>query len=112
MADKNLAQFSLEDGSTVLVEVDEPDSLVERVGISGGQLVLRASRSFDQALEMLMPLANSIVRKLQKLETPAEEIEVKFGLKLSAEAGVILTSVGGGEANYEITLKFKPPELS
>ncbi|MEL6762742.1 MAG: CU044_2847 family protein, partial [Cyanobacteria bacterium J06607_6] len=49
---------------------------------------------------------NSIIRQLKRLETPAEEVEVKFGLKLSAEAGVVLTSVGGGEANYEITLKF------
>ena len=109
MIDKSLAQFDLDDGDTVLVEVDELDvSSIERVGTSSGQFVLKAKQSFDQALETLMPLANSITRKLKKLETPAEEVEVKFGLKLSAEVGVILTSVGGGEANYEITMKFKP----
>jgi hypothetical protein len=42
---------------------------------------------------------------LRGLNTPADEVEVKFGLKLTAEAGAIFSSVGG-EVSYEITLKW------
>ena len=110
MRDKTLAEFSLEDGSKVLVEVEEPESSgVERVGFSSGRLVVKAGLTFEDALARVMPMTNNIIKQLRRLETPADELEIKFGLKLNAEVGVILTSVGGGEANYEITLKFKQP---
>jgi hypothetical protein len=44
--------------------------------------------------------------KVRSLNEPADEVEVKFGLKMSAELGAIVAS-GTAEANYEITLKWK-----
>jgi hypothetical protein len=41
---------------------------------------------------------------VRSLNEPADEVEVKFGLKMSAELGAIVAS-GTAEANYEITLK-------
>jgi hypothetical protein len=40
-----------------------------------------------------------------------KEMEVKFGVKLSTQAGVILTSVGG-EVNFEITVKWSKEQSS
>ena len=57
-------------------------------------------------LDKIKPVASTIISKLHDLSTPADEVEVKFGLKLTAEAGAIFTSVGG-EATYEITLKWQ-----
>ncbi len=105
---KQLVEYSLEDGTKFLIEVDEPESTpaVERVALPSGQLVLKAQQSFEEALEKVKPVASTIISKLRNLNTPADEVEVKFGLKLTAEAGAIFSSVGG-EVSYEITLKWK-----
>ncbi|MEQ8463930.1 CU044_2847 family protein [Coleofasciculus sp. F4-SAH-05] len=103
---KQLVEFSLDDNTTFLVEVDEPETTaVERVALPSGRLALKAQRSFDQALDTIKPVASKIISKLNDLNTPADEVEVKFGLKLTADAGAVFTSVGG-EVSYEITLKW------
>ncbi len=103
---KQLAEFYLADGTTFLVEVDEPQSsAIERVALPSGQLAIKAQQSFEEALEKVKPVASTIISKLRDLNTPSDEVEVKFGLKLTADAGAIFTSVGG-EVSYEITLKW------
>ncbi|NEQ66438.1 MAG: hypothetical protein F6K21_13220 [Symploca sp. SIO2D2] len=106
MQEKQLAQFSLPDGTTFLVEVEAPDKAIERVALPSGQQVLKAQQTFEQALDHIKPVASTIVTKLRNLNEPADEVEVKFGLKLTADAGAIFASVGG-EVSYEITLKWK-----
>ena len=110
MKDKQLAEFKLEDGTTFLVEVDEPESAaVERAATPSGQTVLKAQQTFEAALEQVKPVASVILAKLKQLDTPASEVEVKFGIKLTVDAGAIFASVGS-EVNYEITLKWKEAE--
>lgn len=106
--DKEIAQFSLEDGTQFLVEVDEPEgAAVERVAIDTGKMVLQAKKSFEDAIEIVKPVASVLISKMKEgLTTPASEVEIKFGLKLTAEAGAIIASVGG-DVNFEITLKWK-----
>ncbi|QHG15740.1 CU044_2847 family protein [Nostoc sp. ATCC 53789] len=109
MIRKQITEFSLEDGTTFLAEVDEPEnsnSLVRVARPDAGQIVVEAKKKFDEVLDQIQPVASAIITKLSKLNTPADEVEVKFGIKLNAVAGAIFTSVGG-EANYEITLKWK-----
>jgi Trypsin-co-occurring domain 1 len=104
MKEKQLAEFSLEDGTKFLVEVDEPDNIaIEKVALPTGQMVAKAKQSFEESLDKVKPVAAAVVGKLRELS--ADEVEVKFGIKLSAEAGAIFTSLGG-EVNYEITLKW------
>lgn len=106
---KQLAEFKVA-GEIILVEVDEPESnVIERVALPSGQMVLKAQQSFEEALDKVKPVANSIISKLKDLNTPADEVEVKFGIKLTADAGAIFTSIGG-EVNYEITLKWSNPK--
>jgi hypothetical protein len=71
--------------------------------------VLKAQQSFEEALDKIKPVASTLISKLRGLNTPADEVEVKFGLKLTADAGAIFTSVGG-EVSYEITLKWNQPK--
>ncbi|NEO13525.1 MAG: hypothetical protein F6J98_16245 [Moorea sp. SIO4G2] len=106
MKEKQLAEFFLSDGTTFLVEVEEPESnAIERVALPSGKYVLKAQQSFEEALEKVKPVASTIISKLRDLDTPADQVEVKFGLTLTADAGAIFTSVGG-EVSYEITLKW------
>jgi len=107
MVDKQLAAFSLEDGTQFLVEVDEPANThaIERIALPSGELVLKAQQTFEAALDQVKPVASTIISKLKQMNTPADEVEVKFGLKLTVDAGAIFASVGG-EVTYEITLKW------
>ncbi|WP_375498522.1 CU044_2847 family protein [uncultured Nostoc sp.] len=104
---KRLIQFPLEDGSYILVEVDKPES-EDSIGRIGRQedLLQKAEQTFETALEGIKPIANTIINKLRTLNQPANEVEVKFGIKMSAEAGAIIASASI-EGNYEITLKWK-----
>lgn len=106
--DKALAQFKLEDGTPFLVEIEEPNSsAIERVALTEtSEMVYKAKKNLNEALDVVTPVASAVVSKLKAgLTTPANEVEVKFGLKLSAEAGVVFTSVGS-EVTFEVTLKW------
>ncbi len=107
---KEIARFSLEDGTQFLVEVDEPaSSAVGRVAIDTGQMVYDAKETLEAALDKVKPVAATIVDRMQSgLTTPADEVSVTFGLKLSADAGVIFGSVGG-EVTFDVSLTWKRP---
>ena len=109
MTKKQIAEFTLSDGKTFLAEVDQiedPNAFERVANVDTNQLIIRAKKTFDQVLDEIQPVASEIITKLSKLNTPADEVEVKFGIKLNVEAGAIFASVGG-EVNYEITLKWK-----
>jgi hypothetical protein len=104
MTEKQLIEFSLKDGHRFLVEVEEPESTsVERISLPSGRMVAEAQQNFEDAIDKIKPVIASITNKFKELSP--EEMEIKFGIKLSADAGVILTSVGG-EVNFEITVKW------
>ncbi|MBD2136442.1 hypothetical protein H6F32_02315 [Anabaena sp. FACHB-1237] len=103
MANKQLVEFALDSG-TILVEVEESvDIAIERVALPSGREIAKAQKSFEEAIDNIKPLVTNIANKFQDLEP--KEMEVKFGIKLSADAGAFITSVGG-EVNFEITVKW------
>ncbi len=110
---KRLIEFPLEDGSTILVEVDEAESARGTLRVDRGgrddKTVEKANQTFETALDTVKPTANAVISKLRDLYDPPDEISVEFGLKLSAEAGVVLAAAGI-EANYKVTLKWKKEE--
>ncbi|MEM8638830.1 MAG: CU044_2847 family protein [Cyanobacteria bacterium P01_G01_bin.54] len=99
-----LVEFELADGSTLLVEVNEPKTSGPRPVAKRGELAAKAQKTFEQALDNLQPMVTAIKNKLDGLNQPADEVEVKFGVKLSGQVGAVLTA--GAEATYEITLKW------
>jgi hypothetical protein len=106
---KEIAQFLLDDGTPFLIEIEEAKSTsLERVSRAGlDEQVVQAKQSFEQALDQVTPVASAALNRLrQGLTTPADEVELKFGVKLTAQAGAIIASVGG-EVNFEVTLKWK-----
>ena len=112
---KEIAQFTLEDGTPFLVEIEESEGAsVERAAnINGIEQVVKAKQTFEDALDQVIPVAAAALNRVRcGLTTPAEEVEIRFGIKLTAEAGAIIASVGG-EVNFEFTLKWqqgKAPE--
>ena len=101
---KRIVEFPLENGDFILVEVDEP-SASDRIGL-GDEIVEKAQKTFESALNAIKPVASTVINKVRSLNEPADEVEVKFGIKMTAGLGAIIAS-GTGEVNYEITLKWK-----
>ena len=109
---KQLAKFALQDGSTVLVEVEEPEPLggIEPTARSGN-IVEITQTTLEAALENIEPLARAIMARLRELNQP-DAIELEFGIKLSAEFGVFFAAAAN-EANFGIKLTWqnKPQAL-
>jgi hypothetical protein len=109
---KRLVQFSLGNNETILVEVDEPldsgrapDGDVPR-GMGAAELAQKAGQTFESAISKIKPLAGAVIAKLRELQDSPEEVSVEFGIKLSAEAGVLLAS-SSVEANFKIAATWK-----
>jgi hypothetical protein len=102
---RRLVEFPLEDGTTMLVEIDEPEQGGLVKASLGGDVVAKAQQTLEKSLENARPAAQFLIQQLRKLHDQPDEVVVSFGLKLSAEAGAVLAS-GGVEANYAVTLKW------
>ena len=108
MPEKQLVEFALEDGTTFLVEVDkQPTQRGEPKAVSRGNgvSVTAASKKFDQALEEIKPVITTVVSKLKDIDITPNETEIKFGVKLTANAGIVFSSLGS-ELTFEITVKW------
>ena len=103
---KRLIEFPLQDGGSIVAEVDEPEPEGGVVRVSRlGEIAAKASQTFEDTLEKIKPAAQAIIAKLRGLSDPPDEVGVEFGIKLSGEIGVVVSA--GVEANYTITLKWK-----
>jgi hypothetical protein len=108
---KRLVEFPSESGEPILVEVEDVGQGGEmRRGLSTSAVVERAQTSFEDALEKARPMASSLVGKLRAIGdaagNPPDEVQVEFGLVLSAEAGAVLAAASAG-ANYKVTMSWK-----
>lgn len=96
----------LDDGSFIFIEVEEPTghgielASRDRKAVQGEVL-----KNFDEELDKVVPAANAIIAKFRKLDSMPDEVQIGFGLKMSASAGAIITS-GAIEANFNVTLKW------
>jgi Trypsin-co-occurring domain 1 len=107
MSDKQLLKFELEDGTPFFFEVEPRKTTgAVRSGKTTDNLIENAKESFDDLLGVVEPVTRKLVNQLRTLMKDTNEVEVKFGLKLTAETGVVFAAAGG-EVNFEITLKWK-----
>jgi len=100
-----LVAFPLEGGEQVIVEMDD-----EQLGgfvpaaVNPGEVVGTAAESLERAVDRLIPAVRAISDRVQALAP--EEVTVALGVKLTAEAGVIVAKTAG-EANFTVTLKWR-----
>ena len=106
---KRLIEFPAEDGSTIVMEVEEPEG-EGMVRVSRpGEIAERAAQTFESALNSIKPAADALVRKLRNLDVQPEQIAVEFGIKFGAKAGAFFASADT-EANFKVTLTWKRQE--
>ncbi len=102
-----LAQFPLNGGGVLVVEVDTADSPARRVMRGANpETVATATATFESALQTVRSAAEGILHQLRSLAEPPDEVEVEFGVKMSAETGAIIAKAST-EANFKINLTWK-----
>jgi hypothetical protein len=104
---KRLIEFPLEDGSSVVVETDESETRGDVLrGGRPGEMIEKAGQTLEAAVGKICPAAAAIIAQLRDLTDPPNEVEMEFGLKLTAGSGVII-ALAGTEANFRVTLTWK-----
>src|SRR5260370_12104675 len=104
---KRLVEFKLEDGNTIIVEVDEPETGgPTRASRRPGEIAEEAKETFEQALSKIRPATEKVITTLRGLAHKPDEIEMEFGFNMSPAAGLVIASASTG-ANYKVTLRWK-----
>jgi len=99
-------EYQLEDGTTILVETDQPQAtgVTKASRDKEGNVVTSVSQKFEDAFAGVKKSALVVRRQLEEMR--ADEVTVTFGLKATGEAGNFAIGKVGIEANYTVTLKW------
>jgi Trypsin-co-occurring domain 1 len=104
-----LVRFALADGRTVLVEVDELPG-VSRAGRSSARVLQEAKATFEQAVVGVRDAAAAALAQFTSMTRAPDEVELKFGLKLDAEAGAVIARTGV-QGQFEVKLRWRRDDL-
>ena len=112
----NIVRFDAADGETILVEIFDPDdaddideSLIP--ARSGATQKTPDSSSIIKRLAIqditdgIKPLLQGISAAVREVDIRPDELELSFGIKLTASAGVVLTKLGS-EATINLKMKW------
>jgi Trypsin-co-occurring domain 1 len=105
---KRLVEFPLDQGGSVLVEVDESpaDPVTRGLGKDGSALVKQADKTFEDATAAVTPAARSLLARLRSIDDPPDEVGIEFGVQLSAQTGAFIASVAA-EANFTVSMTWR-----
>ena len=101
-----LVEYELGDGSRILIEVEERSTGPVMRGGRAQDLVTKADSTLEQALSKIGPVTAAAFAQLRNVAEPPDEIDIEFGVKLSADVGAIIARTGG-EANFQISLRWR-----
>lgn len=103
-----LVEFPLQDGGTVLVQVADGDAgdVTRGWGDQGTRVVEQARQSFEQAVARVQPALQGLLTELRSLAEAPEQIEVEFGLQLSAEVGAFVAGAST-TGNFKVSMTWR-----
>jgi hypothetical protein len=101
-----LVEFPMQDGGTVLIQVQDAAVGPVMRGLGDQAVVERSQRTFEEAVSRVQPAAQALLSRLRGLADVPEEIGVEFGLELSAEAGAFIAAASS-TANFKVTLTWR-----
>jgi hypothetical protein len=101
-----------EDGESVVVELPdgpgEQGSGVIRAS-RGERLVESSTTTFEEGLESVRRVAGAMLERLTDLPRSPDHIRAEFGIRVTAEAGIVVAS-GTGEAHIRLELEWSRRE--
>ena len=99
-----LVEFPMMGGGSVVVEMgDEQLAGFAPAAVNPGAVATTVAETFESAVDRLLPAVRAIGDRMKQLAP--EELTIALGVKLTAEAGVIIAKAAG-EANFTVTLKW------
>jgi hypothetical protein len=105
---KRLVEFPLEQGGSVLVEIDEPPAgpVMRGFGRDHPTLAERTDKTFEEATAAVTPAAASLIAQLRSISNPPAEIGIEFGVQLSAQTGAFIASAAAA-ANFKVSMTWR-----
>ncbi|MFF0153419.1 CU044_2847 family protein [Micromonospora sp. NPDC005203] len=101
-----LRRFDLDGGGSVVVEVDG------RAGVTpagnAGKVVREARATFDRALSEVRDAASAALGQFQSMAHRPDEVEISFGVQLTAEAGAVIARTGV-QGQLTVTVRWQRP---
>lgn len=104
-----MAQFGLEGGGSVLVEVDSAPG-VQRIS-KHGKALLDAKSTFEDALQDVRHAAGAALGQFQAMTERPSEVQITFGIKIDAQLGAVVAKTGL-EGHFEVTLTWNPEKTA
>lgn len=102
-------EYQLDDVTTILIETSEETGGVVKASTRGNNKIIEAGKKFSDAFHAAKIQAKLLVKELDEL--PVSEAEIKFGITSEGEVGNMAIGKIGLGVNYEVTLKWKKPEV-
>ena len=102
---KRVIEFATESGESVLVEIDERGDEGPVRASRSEEIAEKAARTFEQALATVRPVAEAVISAVSSVTVRPDQIQVTFGVKLSANVALIAAT--GAEGNFEVSLTWK-----
>ncbi|MCP4359833.1 MAG: hypothetical protein GY796_17640 [Chloroflexi bacterium] len=105
-------EYELDEGTTMLIEAPEgePTGLIKVSRNAEGNVIVRAKKSFSEALKAAKIQASLLLQEIEDLHV--DEAEIKFGLSTTGELDNLALGRVGLGVNYEVTLKWKKKPIS
>lgn len=104
-----LVTYTTDDGEEVTIQVADaqgPSELVTRGWGGGtGDVVARAELGLDGALSRIQPAVRSLVSQLRSNTEGPDELQVEFGIQLSAGVGAFISA--GTTANFRVVMTWR-----
>lgn len=104
---RRLVEFGMQDGGSVLVQVDEDRSGAPVTRGLGNRVVEQAQQSFEQAVGRVQPAVAALLAGLSQMADSPEQVQVQFGLQLSAETGAFVAAAST-TGNFQVTMTWSP----
>ncbi len=104
-----LIEVPVEGGGRLLVQVSDAElpGDLQLASARPGEVVARARKSLEQALDQIKPAVQAVLDRLVAMR--ADEVSVEFGLTLGAETGLVVAK-GTSEMHFAVTLGWKRPQ--
>lgn len=106
---RRLVEFPLEHGGSVVVEVPEDlsEGTVTRGWRDGDRGVLdQAGQTLEKSLGRVRPAVQALLEQLRSLADAPEDVQVEFGLQLSADLGAFVASASA-TSNFKVTMTWR-----
>ncbi|WP_405095676.1 CU044_2847 family protein [Micromonospora sp. NBC_01412] len=98
-----VVEFALDGGGIVLVAVDDTPGITP--ASTAEDVLRRAGMSFNRAIGQARDAASAALTEFRSMADRPDEVEISFGVQLSAEAGALIARTGV-QGQLQVTVRW------